>query len=174
MLTGDRIPIQIVDKNDRPTGAASIDEARQKGLIHRIVRVMVEDAEGRILLQKRNATRDTYPNCWDNSAAGHVDEGESYEQAAVRELREEIGIKGFPLEEIGAYRTNRVHNGLTLNRFNRVYKVTVPNGTAFKIQEEEVAAAKWFSADEVRRLVSGKPHDVSDGLIEVVNKFYSR
>lgn len=172
MLAGDRIPIQIVDENDKPVGAASIDAARRRGLIHRIVRVMVEDTDGRILLQMRNATRETYPNCWDNSAAGHVDEGESYLDAALRELKEEIGIAGFDLQEILTYRTHRSHRGLKLNRFNKLYKVVVPPQTMFKIQKEEVADAKWFSLEEIKKMIREQPEKVSDGLAEAFEKYY--
>ena len=45
--------IQIVDEHDQPVGAASMDEAQTKGLWHRIVRVMVEDGQGHVLLQLR-------------------------------------------------------------------------------------------------------------------------
>jgi isopentenyldiphosphate isomerase len=75
-------PIQIVDVDDKPTGGASMADAYSKGLIFRVVYILVQDESGRILLQKRAPKVATFANCWDISAAGHVDEGESYEFSA--------------------------------------------------------------------------------------------
>ncbi len=143
----DDLLIQIVDEDDKPVRGASIDEAQQQGLIHRIARVMIEDSEGNVLLQKRRENKRTYPGCWDNSAAGHVDEGETYETAATRELAEEMGITGFPLEEVSYYRTNRSFQGRKLNRFNKIYKAVIPAHTSITIEPEEVAEAKWLTQD---------------------------
>jgi isopentenyl-diphosphate Delta-isomerase len=86
-------PIQIVDDNDSPIDEATIQDAYDQGRLHRVVYVIVEDESGNILLQKRGPEIVNYPNRWDISAAGHVDTGESYEAAAKREMREELGLK---------------------------------------------------------------------------------
>jgi len=90
----DQEQIWHVDENDKPIGPVGRDDSRKLGLRYRLVRISVEDRQGNILIQKRTATKKTYPNCWDTSAGGNIDYPESYEQAALRELSEEIGIKG--------------------------------------------------------------------------------
>ncbi len=64
---------------------------------HRTVHIWVvrKKADGRIdvLLQKRSRNKDSYPGCYDISSAGHIPAGEEYETAALRELREELGIE---------------------------------------------------------------------------------
>lgn len=164
-------PITIVDTHDKPIGAASIAEARRVGLAHRIVRIMVEDGKGRILLQKRSNKVKTYPNCWDHSAAGHVDIGEDYLSAALRELREEIGIKRQQLEDLGTYYTDRSVSGVRLKRFNRVYK-TVGGKHEVVIDNDEVSEVEWLNIGDVRKLIEDHPEQVTDGLIDVVNKYY--
>lgn len=100
-------PIQIVDENDQPTFEATKQEAWDNGLWHRVARIMIENNAGEILLQHRSPTKDIFPDCWDNSAAGHVDAGEDYEQAAIRELEEELGFSEIKLIQVGKYAFRR-------------------------------------------------------------------
>ena len=68
-------------------------------LVHRAAHVLiVHPADGRLLLQKRSALKDTYPGKWDTSVGGHVGFGQSYEDAAVRETEEELGVALKPVE----------------------------------------------------------------------------
>lgn len=60
--------------------------------LHPVVHLHVIDANGRIYLQKRSMKKDIAPGRWDTSVGGHVDLGESLEQAVVREAREELGL----------------------------------------------------------------------------------
>ncbi|PIZ61953.1 hypothetical protein COY17_03305 [Candidatus Saccharibacteria bacterium CG_4_10_14_0_2_um_filter_52_9] len=166
------LPIQIVDENDEPIGTASISEAQAKGLVHRIVRIMVEDEAGNILLQKRTPDSELYPDRWDNSAAGHVDVDESYETAAKRELAEEIGLENVELEEIGYYRHIGNFEDRKLNRFSRVFKVVVPKETKFILQPDEVASVRWFDVDEAKELVVSHPDKVTDGVADVLKRYY--
>jgi isopentenyl-diphosphate delta-isomerase type 1 len=164
--------IEIVDENDQPIGVVSMAEAQKKGLSHRIVRIMVEDNAGNVLLQKRSATMILYPGCWDNSAAGHVDQGETYATAAIRELSEEIGLTGVPLVEIGYYSSNTKYKTRLLNRFNKVYKVVIEPNVQFTLQTDEVAGVKWFSVAETKEMILRYPDKVSDGLIDVFERYY--
>jgi isopentenyl-diphosphate delta-isomerase len=57
-------------------------------------------SDGRVLIQRRNAERETFPDCYDSSCSFHVKFGEGYEEAAKRELIEEVGISA-PLTYLG-------------------------------------------------------------------------
>ena len=62
-------------------------------LIHRSTHVLVlHPNDGRVLLQKRSPQKDTHPGQWDTSVGGHVSFGQSYEEAALRETEEELGL----------------------------------------------------------------------------------
>lgn len=167
--------ITIVDELDQPIGTAYSREARLRGQWHRVVRVIVEDANGRLLLQLRASKLSVFPDCWDTAASGQVDAGETYTEAAARELREEVGIEATP-HEIGYYRseyqTESQYGLQTLRRFNRVYRARVPRGIATSLQAGEVAETKWCTLEEVRQLLREQPDRVTDGLSYVINKYY--
>ena len=94
----------LVDEEDNLIGCATRNECHSKKLLHRSVYVFVINSEGKLLLQKRSMSKDLYPGYYTGSATGHVDYGETYEEAAHRELIEELGIDG-ELVYLGKFRT---------------------------------------------------------------------
>ncbi len=167
------LQVQIVDANDHPSGSATIQEALQNGLYHRIVRVVAEDTEGNVLLQKRSHRVSTYKDCWDHTAGGYVDVGESYEMAAKRELQEEIGIETASLQEVQYYKSQSKNEGKYLNRFNKMYKVAIPRKVKLHARAEEVVELRWFSRTELSRLLSEHPDQVTDGLVDAYKRLYT-
>lgn len=90
---------EIVDEHDRIIGRALRSECHgDPRLVHRVAHVLVVNRVGQILLQKRSMTKDVQPGRWDTSVGGHLDPGEDYCGAALREMREELGICGVPVE----------------------------------------------------------------------------
>lgn len=90
----------VVDENDIPTGTATRAEVHSKGLIHRAVHVFVLNRNGDLYLQKRSLIKDMNPGVWDSSVSGHLDAGETYPAAALRELGEELGIHGLSADAL--------------------------------------------------------------------------
>ena len=89
----------IVNDDDVVFGRALRHECHgNPSLVHRAVHVLVFNSQGdELLLQKRSLNKDIQPGKWDTSVGGHVDCGESYLAAAVREMDEELGFKGLSL-----------------------------------------------------------------------------
>ena len=76
----------VVDKNDQPVGKATRSEVHgNPKLIHRVSHVLVFNSKGDLFLQKRGLNKDVQPGMWDTSVGGHVDFGEDYKTAALRE-----------------------------------------------------------------------------------------
>lgn len=164
--------IAVVDENDQPVGVFPKEEVWAKGLLHRIVRIMLEDGQGNLLLQKRSMQMDTAPGCWDHAAAGHVDPGEGYERAAYRELAEELGIDNAKLQEIATYRTNTVnYGGKKLNRINKLFRARIAH-RQFSVSNDEVSEVRWFSLEEVKRLILDHSDQVTDGIKYVIPRYY--
>ncbi len=163
--------IQIVDEDDRPVASATKQEAWDQGLRHRVVRIMITNDAGEILLQHRSPAKDIFPDCWDNSAAGHVDSGEDYDQAALRELKEELGLDGIALKEIGKYATDETWRGHRLKRFTKVYQAQ-SNQTPKRLEAGKVDDARWFTLEQVKSLLKKGPNKASDGLHQVIERYY--
>lgn len=89
--------VTIVDANNQPIGTAPRRRMRAERLTHRATYVLVFDSRGRLLIQKRTTDKDIYPGYYDVAAGGVVLAGESYEECAVREAKEELGIINTPL-----------------------------------------------------------------------------
>lgn len=85
--------LNIIDEQENIIGETSRKEIHEKGLLHREVHVWLYTPNGQIVFQKRSATKDTYPNLLDASVGGHIEVGQTPEQAALAELEEETGIK---------------------------------------------------------------------------------
>lgn len=82
----------VVDEHDRVIGQATRAEVHAQKLRHRAVHVLLINSRDELLVQKRSATKDTFPLCYDSSASGHLDTGEDYDACARRELREELDL----------------------------------------------------------------------------------
>ena len=83
----------VVNERDEVIRRATRREVHATGLWHRAVHVLVFDSRGRVFLQKRSMLKDLSPGKWDSSCSGHLDAGEDYDAAAIRELAEEIGVR---------------------------------------------------------------------------------
>ena len=84
--------VDIVDERDSVIGTATIGVCLEKGLLHRAVAVLVVRSNGEFLLQQRSRRDVWHPGLWTLSSTGHVKSGEAYDEAAERELNEELGI----------------------------------------------------------------------------------
>lgn len=91
----------LVDRDDHVIGQVRRGDAhRNPALIHRSVQILLFTSDGRLLLQRRSATKDMFPGYFCASASGHVASGDDYVTTAHRELAEELGVAA-PLTWIG-------------------------------------------------------------------------
>lgn len=82
----------VVDERDQVVGREFRREIHRRGLRHRAIHIFWLRDDGRLCLQRRSFAKDNCPGLLSSSCAGHVDAGEGYLAAAVRELREELGV----------------------------------------------------------------------------------
>jgi isopentenyl-diphosphate Delta-isomerase len=166
-------PVIIVDKDDQEIGLEMLSKVWEEGLRHRMVRIMAEDKQGRILLQKRSANMTIFPGCWDNSAAGHVDKGMTYLSAAEQEVTEELGIPAPILLPVGRYYAEHKTGERIMNNFNQVYSLKLDN-RLIMYEPEEVGEVKWFTRDQLEKLIGTRPELCTPGLRDVVTRYLQR
>lgn len=138
------------------------------GLWHRVVHVWFVTDNGELVLQRRVPWKESHPNLWDISAAGHIDAGETSRATAQRESFEELGVRVPPdaFELLFTIKQSSVLNNNTYfnNEFCDVYLVHTENihvqpagGTgpwtknSFVVQASEVADVKLMPWRDVRR-----------------------
>lgn len=95
MSAADEI-LDIVDENDEIIGQSPRGEAYAQGLRHRCVFIEARDARGRLFVHRRTPTKLVFPSFYDMFVGGVVGAGESYDDAALREAEEELGVSGLP------------------------------------------------------------------------------
>jgi isopentenyldiphosphate isomerase len=117
--------IDILTSTGEFTGETALkSEAHQNGLYHQTVHVWFYTDDRKVLLQKRASVKTVFPNLWDVSVAGHIGAGEKISAAAIREIKEEIGItiSESDLRKIGLRKDEIVHsNGILDNEFKHIY-----------------------------------------------------
>ena len=136
---------EIVDDGDRVIGTAWRHECHgNPALAHRTAHVVVRSGDGRLLLQKRSLVKDIQPGRWDTAVGGHLHLGETYEDAARREMTEEIGLDGrLPLTHLF---DARLRNPIESEHV-RVFGVT--HDGPFVPQDDEVDELRFWTAAEV-------------------------
>ncbi len=85
--------VEVVDQQDQPIAVLPLHEVHKQSLRHRSVMVLLYNQQGKVFLQKRGYAKALFPGRWDISASGHVQAGESSEDAALRELQQKLGIQ---------------------------------------------------------------------------------
>ncbi|MFD3454077.1 NUDIX hydrolase [Streptomyces sp. NPDC058691] len=88
--------LDIVDERDRVVGQATRGEATARGLRHRCVFILARDADDRVFVHRRTAGKLVFPSLYDMFVGGVVGAGETYDEAALREAEEELGVSGLP------------------------------------------------------------------------------
>jgi len=146
-MGGDDIPFEefpLVDLHGSVIGKASRKECHSGSfLLHPVVHLHVFNSDGELLLQKRADNKDIQPGKWDTSVGGHVDYGETIEQALKREVREELGIMDFCPEFIGKYDFKSDREYELVHTYKTVYEGDII------FDPIEISEIKFWSISEI-------------------------
>ena len=170
--------LDIVDMDGNPTGeVGERTQARRKGIWHRASHVWLVrkyDQEIQVLLQKRSRNKDSYPGCYDTSSAGHIPAGSGYEESALRELKEELGVTASE-EELHLcgrrviYHDEEFHGEMFVDRqISKVYFIWKDlEEKDFTIQKEELESVKWMEIGQCINMVKSQTMKTCIALEEI-------
>lgn len=161
--------VQFVDENDNPIGAGPREEAWEKGIALRHAYIVLRDKDGNFLLQQRSQLKKKNPGRYTYAATGHVDEGESYDEAAVRELKEEVGIDAnLTLIDKSSYMSDEVNAQV----FIAIYSGEIDHDVQLVLDPEEVSGTRWFTKTELDEAVLKTPESFSPNMVKTYKKIF--
>lgn len=159
----------LVDINDRAIGEMEKQEAHEKALLHRAVSVFIFNSNNQLLLQRRALSKYHSPGLWTNTACTHPRVGESDEDAAIRRLKEEMGIGATKLTKIFDFvYKEELEHGLTEHEFDHVFigfSDILPTP-----EPEEVCEFKYVEIDSILEQIQKAPTDYTVWFKRIIEK----
>ncbi len=141
--------VDVVDDLGRVTATVTRREVREGNLLHRSVFVAVVNAADELLVHRRAAWKDVWPDVWDVAVGGIVTSGEAWELAAARELAEEVGVTA----ELG-YLGEGIYEDDDVREIARVYHARSEG--PFTFADGEIVEAAWVPVLQVRDWLEGR------------------
>jgi len=173
--------IPIVDNNDNVIGEEEGKVVHEKGLCHREINVYFVTKDKKIIFQKRSLSKKLWPGKLDATAGGHVDSGEDYPEAAIRESEEETGVKIKPekMRFIKKYfsEIKQPITGLINKKFKTVFAYDFDGDIKdLKIEKEDGDGFVSYSLDELLNLSSEQKELFIPSFItkEYISEIYSK
>ena len=163
--------VVIVDREDNRLELMDKDKAhRGSGVLHRAVSVVLYNSEGEVLIQKRSSQKDLWPSTWSNTVCTHPRDREQYIHAAMRRLREELGIdvqmKSLKVLYRFAYKAKYLsgdempgftNGGLAEHELDTVVVGKYEGDVT--LNKKEVRDYKWIHWDDLKEDIERNPDD---------------
>jgi len=150
--------VDVVDDSDQALGTATRAQVRVGNLLHRACYIIALDGRGRVFVHLRTATKDVFPSHYDVTVGGVLAAGETYDDAARREVEEELGALPRRLRVVGSLR----YEGAGTRVIGRIYDCRVD--PPLRLQPEEIVSGEWLAVDEIERRLAASPF-CPDGVV---------
>lgn len=162
--------LDIVNDEDIVIGKEMRSTAHQLGLQHRGVHVFLFTQDGKMLVQKRSADRIHSPSMLDCTVSEHVKTGESYLDAAMRGMKEEIGVDGVEVKPLVKFRMNY---GVNDNEISTLYEGNV-DPVKVKFDPIEIEEINYYSLEELQEMIQGGNLKVCGWFVELLNWYLGK
>lgn len=157
--------LYVVDEDDNVIGKATREECHSGSKpIHRSVYIFLVNSKGEIFIQKRSLKKDLYPGFYTASATGHVDYGEEYDEAARREMKEELGVTA-PLHRLGKVKSfSREEREISMIYYCRY-------DGKMNLNREEVSDGLFMTLNDIRKSLKTGDKKFSHGFKVAFEEF---
>lgn len=165
MVTTDNLQeiFDIVDINDNVIGQATRKVCNSDPkLIHRAIFILIFNDKNQVLWQERSHTKDINPGQWVTSVSGHVNAGEGYGEAAVREAKEELGID-ISIEFLGKF----LYRYPTETEYSAIFK-SFSNGP-FNYNRLEISTIRFMTVAEILQKENENKLKLSGSVHYIIN-----
>jgi len=154
----------LVNEKDGAIGLEEKVKCHQgKGILHRGFAILLFDDQGQVLIQKRAASKMLWPLYWETTCASHPRENESYEDAGIRRLKEELGIN-IPLKLVDKFMYYSFYKDVGAEHELCAILAGQYNEKEISFNDNEVADLKWISIDDLKKELSKNPQDYAPWL----------
>jgi isopentenyl-diphosphate delta-isomerase len=162
--------LDIVNDEDIVTEQKMRSTVHELGLQHRGVHVFLFTPDGKMLVQKRSADRAASPSALDCSVSEHVKAGESYLDAAIRGMKEEMGVEGIDISPLVRFRMNY---GVNDNEISVLYKGTV-DPAKVRFDPIEIEEINYHSLDELQEMINSGSVKFCGWFVELLNWYLEK
>jgi isopentenyldiphosphate isomerase len=162
--------LDIVNNDDIVTGQELRSIVHRLGLQHRGVHVFLFTKEGKMLVQKRSADRVAFPSALDCSVSEHVKAGESYLDAAMRGMKEEMGVNGIEVKPLIKFRMNY---GVNDNEISTLYEGVV-DFNKVKFDPVEIEEVNYYSLNELQKMIKDGNIKFCGWFVELINWYLGK
>ncbi|KXK14604.1 MAG: NUDIX family hydrolase [Chloroflexi bacterium OLB14] len=160
--------LDIVNQQDIVIGKEFRTKVHEIGLWHRGVHVFLFNQQGEMLIQKRSADRASNPLKLDCSVSEHVQAGESYLDAAIRGMKEELGLENIQIKKVAKFRMNY---GVNDNEISELYEGIV-EATQVKFDTVEIDSIFYLSMNTLQKMLKENEKEFCGWFIELLKLYW--
>jgi isopentenyl-diphosphate Delta-isomerase len=159
--------VDEVDEKDRVIATHPNSELKKSLFLHRASLIIPRTSDKKFLISRRAKGKEPFPDTWCCTVGGKARSGETSEDAAVREMKEEIG-KEYPVQRVASF----LYNKEDYKAIFTVFTTTVPvDPKELSLDPHEIQYTRALSLTEILDLVKKTPKDFAPTFVVAIREF---
>lgn len=159
----------LVDENDNVVGKINSEEKVIDYKQIRFANAILFKGD-KIIVPKRTMTKKLYPGRYDYSGGGHVNYGEDYKDAVIREMKEELGIDIYDIEEVAYLSPFKDDVGC----FSKFFMAKYDDKQELNYSPDEVDSINYFTVQEILNMINENPDMFKPDYVVAFKKYFDK